>query len=60
MKKYLSTFVLLLFIQSAISQKAESPYEWDWTGDGIWTGLGLAGSTGGLILIKNKEDLTIE
>src|SRR5690554_53836 len=36
----------------------DSPYEWKWLRDGIWTGAGLAGAAIGLSIIKNKDDLT--
>ncbi|OAB78111.1 phosphatase PAP2 family protein [Cochleicola gelatinilyticus] len=60
MKNY--TLVILFLLGTIISnaQKSESPYEWDWVRDGIWTGAGLAGSAGGLLLIQNKEDLSDE
>jgi membrane-associated phospholipid phosphatase len=53
--------LILAFISITINaQKAESPYEWDWTKDGIWTGTALAGSAGGLLLIQNKDDIDPE
>ncbi len=42
------------------TQKSDSPYEWKWVRDGIWTGAALGASAYGLILIKNKEDLPSE
>jgi|GEM_PF-308866 len=41
------------------AQKSNSPYEWKWVRDGIWTGAALGASAYGLILIKNKEDLPL-
>lgn len=38
-------------------QNTNSPYQWEWVRDGIWTGAGLAGGALGLYLIKQKEDL---
>jgi membrane-associated phospholipid phosphatase len=52
----LAIFLFSIFYSNA--QKSESPYEWNWVTDGIWTGVGLAGSAGGLLLIQNKDDIT--
>jgi membrane-associated phospholipid phosphatase len=41
------------------TQKSNSPYEWKWVRDGIWTGAALGASAYGLILIKNKDDLSL-
>lgn len=41
------------------TQKSESPYEWNWVRDGIWTGAGLGASAYGLLLIKDKKDLPL-
>ena len=41
------------------TQKSNSPYEWKWVRDGIWTGVGLGASAYGLMLIKNKDDLPL-
>lgn len=56
MKNLLLLAITLLTI-SVNAQKAESPYEWDWTRDGIWTGAALGGSVGGFLLIQNKDDI---
>lgn len=59
MKKYVLLLILTACLfQLGFAQQSSSPYEWDWTRDGIWTGLGLAGSVGGFLLIQNKEGLT--
>lgn len=42
------------------TQKSDSPYEWKWVRDGIWTGVALGASAGGLMLIKNKDDLPLD
>jgi membrane-associated phospholipid phosphatase len=60
MKKLTTLSIALLSFLFSTAQQAESPYEWDWTTDGIWTGVGLAGSATGLYLIINKEGLTME
>ncbi|AFL82222.1 membrane-associated phospholipid phosphatase [Aequorivita sublithincola DSM 14238] len=39
------------------TQKSDSPYEWKWLRDGIWTGVALGASAGGLMLIQKKDDL---
>ncbi len=54
-----TTLLLLLFISSN-AQKSQSPYEWDWVRDGIWTGVSLGASAGGLLLIQNKDDISEE
>tara|TARA_R100000935_G_scaffold55682_2_gene85943 strand:- start:35401 stop:36246 length:846 start_codon:yes stop_codon:yes gene_type:complete len=59
MKKLILLTIALISITTN-AQKAESPYEWDWTTDGIWTGAALAGSAGGFLLIQNKEDIEPE
>lgn len=48
-----------LAAQQINKQSNGSPYEWNWTRDGIWTGAALAGSAGGLLLIQNKDDITL-
>jgi len=58
MKKYILLVVISIGFINANAQKSQSPYEWDWVKDGIWTGVALGGSAGGLILIQNKEDIT--
>lgn len=56
MKKIL--LLSIAFITLTLNaQKAESPYEWDWTTDGIWTGTALAGSAGGFLLVQNKDGI---
>ncbi len=55
--KKLILLALAFITVSATAQKAESPYEWDWTTDGIWTGAALAGSAGGFLLVQNKDDI---
>ncbi|WP_245946266.1 phosphatase PAP2 family protein [Marinirhabdus gelatinilytica] len=57
MKKQLLLTLALISITISNAQKAETPYEWDWTTDGIWTGTALAGSAGGFLLIQNKDDI---
>lgn len=55
----LTTLVLAVgFILGMNAQKSQSPYEWNWTKDGIWTGAALGGTVGGFLLIQNKDDLT--
>ncbi|MCW8980550.1 MULTISPECIES: phosphatase PAP2 family protein [Altibacter] len=55
------TIIMALATQfRSFAQENGSPYELDWTTDAIWTGLGLAGSAGGLLIIQNKDDLTLE
>jgi len=58
MKKYIIPIVLLFSFLNTTAQKSQSPYEWDWVTDGIWTGTALAGSAGGLLLIQNKDAIT--
>lgn len=57
MKKQLILIAtVLLFITNSFAQ-SESPYEWDWTRDGIWTGAALGGTVGGFLLVQNKGDI---
>ena len=63
MKRAIPILLLaVLFSTNLYSQQIQevnrSYYDWDWTRDGIWTGLGIAGSAVGLMLIQNKEGLT--
>ncbi len=60
MKHHLIIILFALLSLSTFSQNNISPYEWNWTTDGIWTGAALAGSAGGLLLIQNKEDISME
>lgn len=39
-------------------EKWDSPYEWKWVRDGIWTGTALGASVVGYSLIINKDDIT--
>ena len=54
--------IVLLFIIATCflnaQQQNTSPYEWDWTRDGIWTGASLGGTVGGFLVIQNKEPFT--
>lgn len=59
MKKILFVLTLLLITTSSIAQQSTSPYNWNWVRDGIWLGAGFGGSAYGLMLIKEKDDLTL-
>lgn len=39
---------------------SNSPYEWKWVRDGIWTGAALGASAYGLLLIGEKNDLPLD
>ncbi|TDU34495.1 PAP2 superfamily protein [Gelidibacter sediminis] len=53
-------FILTVFLTvTSTAQQSTSPYEWNWVKDGIWLGAGLGGSAYGLMLIQDKEDLTM-
>jgi len=58
MKKHILFTVLVFSTIFTQAQKSDSPYEWNWVGDGIWTAAGLGASAGGLLLIQNKEDIS--
>jgi len=58
MKKILLSSLVLAITTLTHAQKSESPYVWDWTTDGIWTGAALATTTGGFILIQNKKGIS--
>lgn len=51
-------FLLSQFITS--QNNNSSPYKWEWSKDGIYTAGALMGSTGGFLLILNKDKLTEE
>ncbi len=57
MKKFALIFVVLIYTTSS-AQKSNSPYEWHWTRDGIWTAAAFGTSAYGLLLIQNKDDIT--
>lgn len=59
MKKITLILILLIYTTSN-AQQNNSPYEWEWVRDGIWTGTAFGTSAYGLILIKNKDDISIE
>ncbi len=50
--------IILVLIYSSSNAQSNSPYEWKWTRDGIWTGAAFGTSAYGLLLIQNKEDIT--
>lgn len=57
MKKF-TCIVFVLICTLATAQQNNSPYEWKWVRDGIWTGAAFGTSAYGLILIQNKDDIT--
>ena len=63
-KTILMKYSILLFCclcyATTLGQQHTSPYEWNWTRDGIWTGAAFGTSAYGLILIKDKDDITTE
>lgn len=57
MKKF--ALITIVFIYATASaQQSNSPYEWKWTRDGIWTGAAFGTSAYGLILIQDKKDIS--
>ncbi|MEO6347089.1 MAG: phosphatase PAP2 family protein [Aquaticitalea sp.] len=58
MKKIALIIVVLSYISSNAQQNT-SPYEWKWVRDGIWTGAAFGTSAYGLMLIQNKEDISV-
>ncbi|MEZ4802921.1 MAG: phosphatase PAP2 family protein [Gelidibacter sp.] len=50
--------LILVMSYATINAQSTSPYEWKWVRDGIWTGAAFGTSAYGLILIKNKDDIT--
>lgn len=56
-KALLVFFATTLFVLNSNAQ-SDSPYEWKWVRDGIWTGAGIVGSGYGLLLIQEKDDIT--
>lgn len=52
------TFIFTLLIYTASVAQSNTPYEWKWVRDGVWTGAAFGTSAYGLSLIKNKEGIT--
>lgn len=61
MHKIIITFILLLFLISKtnFAQSNNSPYQWEWSSDGPWIGIGLGASVGGLLIGDQKKPFTI-
>lgn len=61
MNKLFLAFLILFTTFSSYSQNnPDSPYEMDWTVDGLWIGAGLGLNALGFVLIQNKAGLTEE
>ena len=60
MIKQLTFFAAILLVVTNSLAQSESPYEWDWTRDGIWTGAAIGGTAIGYSLIINKDDINSE
>ncbi len=60
MKKLTLCFMFTLICGTLNAQQINSPYEWKWVKDGIWTGTGIGVSYYGLHLIRSKKDISIE
>lgn len=58
MRRIVLILMCIAMVPFAKAQKSVSPYEWEWTRDGIWTGAGIAVSGLGLYLITQKEGIT--
>ncbi|WP_452224526.1 phosphatase PAP2 family protein [Lacinutrix chionoecetis] len=58
MKNIILSSLVFLLVINLNAQKNNSPYEWDWTRDGIWTGAALAGTAAGVLIIGNKDGFT--
>ena len=56
--KKIFILVLIFTYFTSQAQTQTSPYEWNWTRDGIWTGAALGVSAGGLLIISGKEPFT--
>lgn len=52
--------IIIVLIYSTSNAQSTSPYEWDWVRDGIWTGTAFGTSAYGLMLIKDKDDISVE
>ena len=57
--KKIALIVIVLIYSTSIAQQDNSPYEWKWVRDGVWTGAAFGTSAYGLHLIKNKDDISI-
>ena len=51
--------IAFLILTSFANAQSTSPYEWKWVRDGVWTGAAMGTSAYGLILIQNKDDITV-
>lgn len=60
LRKSTTTAVPSLRATHKKSFQGNSPYEWKWLQDGIWTGAGIGTSYLGLRLIRNKDSITEE
>ena len=59
--KILVLFILNMIVNPAgINAQTESPYQTDFWKDGAWLAAGFGLSAYGLVLIKNKDDLSLE
>ena len=58
--KYLKTLLFIVLTSQFLNAQSESPYEWKWKKDGIWTGTAIAGNALGVSIIANKEPFSIE
>ncbi len=51
--------LLIVFIYTSVNaQQSNSPYEWKWVKDGIWTGAALGTTAYGFLLIQDKEGIS--
>ncbi|WP_299667610.1 phosphatase PAP2 family protein [uncultured Polaribacter sp.] len=54
--KFLKLLLITVFItQVTFAQKGNSPYEWKWKRDGIWTAGAFAATAGGIYIISKKD-----
>lgn len=56
--KKITLILLVLVCTISNAQQSNSPYEWKWVRDGIWTGAAFGTSAYGLLLIQEKDDIT--
>lgn len=58
MRCLLFGLLAIIFINKNFAQNNNSPYEWKWGRDAVWTGAAIGLTATGLMIIKDKEEFT--
>lgn len=59
MKKVFLLLLIVTITNISTAQQTTSPYQWDWVTDGIWLGAGFGGTAYGVLLIQQKEEISL-